>query len=221
MKNYTVIPNRISSLFSPNDLYTLIGLYFTANSNYSTDSTYLQIADITKQSFSYIKDNFIPRLEKSGFCDRIEFFTQERLKRKRYFLPHPQTNFRIIQKEVLENTDLTSEEKGFIIALYCNTVNNSFNLTMSWKFWEEKIKVKKSTFYKIRKSLINKGYLKKLEDVPENPESEDYPHDYMLCVSWLGHINYENWLEMAAISEDVPKSMYVYKDKQQYYYIYK
>ena len=66
MKNYTVIPNRISSLFSPNDLYTLIGLYFTANSNYSTDSTYLQIADITKQSFSYIKDNFMPRLEKSG-----------------------------------------------------------------------------------------------------------------------------------------------------------
>lgn len=43
----------------------------------------------------------------------------------------------------------------------------------------------------------------------------------MLCVSWLGHINYENWLEMAAISEDVPKSMYVYKDKQQYYYVYK
>ena len=75
---------------------------------------------------------------------------------------------------------------------------------MSWKFWEEKIKVKKSTFYKIRKSLINKGYLKKLEDVPENPESEDYPRDYM-----------------AAISEDVPKSMYVYKDKQQYYYVYK
>ena len=221
MKNYTVIPNRISSLFSPNDLYTLIGLYFTANSNYSTDSTYLQIEDITKQSFSYIKDNFMPRLEKSGFCDRIELFIQEGLKRKRYFLPHPQTNFRIIQKEVLENTDLTSEEKGFIIALYCNTVNNSFNLTMSWKFWEEKIKVKKSTFYKIRKSLINKGYLKKLEDVPENPESEDYPRDYMLCVSWLGHINYENWLEMAAISEDVPKSMYVYKDKQQYYYVYK
>ncbi|MDC1821734.1 hypothetical protein POZ13_10015, partial [Bacteroides uniformis] len=55
MKNYTVVPNRISSLFSPNDLYTLIGLYFTTNSNYSTDSTYLQIADITKQSFSYIK----------------------------------------------------------------------------------------------------------------------------------------------------------------------
>lgn len=23
MKNYTVVPNRISSLFSPNDLYTL------------------------------------------------------------------------------------------------------------------------------------------------------------------------------------------------------
>ena len=109
MKNYTVIPNRISSLFSPNDLYTLIGLYFTANSNYSTDSTYLQIADITKQSFSYIKDNFMPRLEKSGFCDRIELFIQERLKRKRYFLPHPQTNFRIIQKEVLENTDLRRE----------------------------------------------------------------------------------------------------------------
>ena len=87
-------------------------------------------------------------------------------------------------------------------------------IKLSWR----KIVCLQSTFYKIRKSLINKGYLKKLEDVPENPESEDYPRDYMLCVSWLGHINYENWLEMAAISEDVPKSMYVYKDKQQYYY---
>ena len=38
MKNYTVVPNRISSLFSPNDLYTLIGLYFTTNSNYSAEN---------------------------------------------------------------------------------------------------------------------------------------------------------------------------------------
>ena len=195
MKNYTIIPNYASEKFSPNDLYTITGIYLTANDRYITDSTYQQIASFTGQSLSYIKDYFIPRLKDTEFCTQIQPFTMGNLKRKRYYLPKPTENFRIIKKEVLTDTNITSEEKGFTIALYCNCVNNSFNLSLSsWKFWESKIKVAKSTFYKLKKSLVSRGYLRKLEDVPENPDSGNHSEDYMLCVPWLGDVSYIEWL---------------------------
>lgn len=195
MKNYTIIPNYTSEKFSPNDLYTITGIYLTANDRYITDSTYEQIASFTGQSLSYIKDYFIPRLKDTEFCTQIQPFTMGNLKRKRYYLPKPTENFRIIKKEVLTDTNITSEEKGFTIALYCNCVNNSFNLSLSsWKFWESKIKVAKSTFYKLKKSLVSRGYLRKLEDVPENPDSGNHSEDYMLCVPWLGDVSYIEWL---------------------------
>ena len=53
MKNYTIIPNYASEKFSPNDLYTITGIYLTANDRYITDSTYEQIASFTGQSLSY------------------------------------------------------------------------------------------------------------------------------------------------------------------------
>ena len=190
MKNYTIIPNYASEKFSPNDLYTITGIYLTANDRYITDST-----SFTGQSLSYIKDYFIPRLKDTEFCTQIQPFTMGNLKRKRYYLPKPTENFRIIKKEVLTDTNITSEEKGFTIALYCNCVNNSFNLSLSsWKFWESKIKVAKSTFYKLKKSLVSRGYLRKLEDVPENPDSGNHSEDYMLCVPWLGDVSYIEWL---------------------------
>lgn len=159
MKNYTIIPNYASGKFSPNDLYTITGIYLTANDKYITDSTYEQIASSTGQSLSYIKDYFMPRLKNTKFCTQIQSFTIGNLRRKRYYLPKPTENFRIIKKEVLTDTNITSEEKGFIIALYCNCVNNSFNLSLSsWKFWESKIKVSKSTFYKLKKSLVSRGF---------------------------------------------------------------
>ena len=195
MKNYTIIPNYASEKFSPNDLYTITGIYLTANDRDITDSTYEQIASFTGQSLSYIKDYFIPRLKDTEFCTQIQPFTMGNLKRKRYYLPKPTENFRIIKKEVLTDTNITSEEKGFTIALYCNCVNNSFNLSLSsWKFWESKIKVAKSTFYKLKKSLVSRGYLRKLEDVPENPDSGNHSEDYMLCVPWLGDVSYIEWL---------------------------
>ena len=195
MKNYTIIPNYASEKFSPNDLYTITGIYLTANDRYITDSTYEQIASFTGQSLSYIKDYFIPRLKDTEFCTQIQPFTMGNLKRKRYYLPKPTENFRIIKKEVLTDTNITSEEKGFTIALYCNCVNNSFNLSLSsWKFWESKIKVAKSTFYKLKKSLVSRGYLRKLEDVPENPDSGNHSEYYMLCVPWLGDVSYIEWL---------------------------
>ena len=195
MKNYTIIPNYASGKFSPNDLYTITGIYLTANDKYITDSTYEQIASSTGQSLSYIKDYFMPRLKNTKLCTQIQSFTIGNLRRKRYYLPKPTENFRIIKKEVLTDTNITSEEKGFIIALYCNCVNNSFNLSLSsWKFWESKIKVSKSTFYKLKKSLVSRGYLRRLEYVPENPDSGNHPEDYMLCVPWLGDISYIDWL---------------------------
>lgn len=43
MKNYTILPNEVSKHFSPNDIYTLTGLYFTAHSDFTTDVTYAQL----------------------------------------------------------------------------------------------------------------------------------------------------------------------------------
>lgn len=191
MKNFTILPNCISAMCSPNDLYTLTGLYLTANEDYVTDSTYDQIAKLTGQSKGYIKDGFMLRLNKCSKLCSIESYIQDGLRRKKYFLFKPSKNFRIIKKEVLTDSTLSSEEKGFIIALYCNSVNNSFNLSLSsWEFWKSRLNVAKSTFYKLRKALIDKNYLIQLAYIPMNPESENHPDDYMLCVPWLGHKSY-------------------------------
>ena len=89
---------------------------------------------------------------------------------------------------------LTSEEKGFLIALYCHCVNESFNIGLKPKQIMKRIKIEKTTFHKYWKSLQGKGYLRKLEDIPLNPESEDHPEDYMLTCHWLGYEGYEQWL---------------------------
>ena len=81
MKNYTIIPNYASGKFSPNDLYTITGIYLTANDKYITDSTYEQIASSTGQSLSYIKDYFMPRLKNTKFCTQIQSFTIGNLRR--------------------------------------------------------------------------------------------------------------------------------------------
>lgn len=195
MKNFTILPNGISAKFSPNDLYTLTGMYLTANKDYVTDSTYDQIAKLTGQSKGYIKDSFMPRLNGNKYCS-IESYIKDGLRRKKYNLLKPSKNFRIIKKEVLTDCTLSSEEKGFIIALYCNCVNNSFNLSLSsWEFWKSRLKVAKSTFYKLKKALIGKNYLRQLAYMPMNSESGNHPDDYMLCVPWLGHKNYVEELD--------------------------
>ena len=196
MKDYTILPNDVSKHFSPNDIYTIIGLYFTAHSDYTTDATYKQLQSLTGQSEDYIKKGFVKRLIKSNFCNIESYFDlkDKITRRNKYTLPAPKNNFRIIQSEIFEDNNLTSEEKGFIIALYCNCVNDTFNIGLLPKDIVSKLKISKASFYMLRSSLIKKGYMSKIKHMPVFIRSEDFPDDYMLTCDWLGYESYKDWI---------------------------
>ena len=188
MRNYIALPNQTASLFTPNDLYTLTGLFFTAHDNNKTDVTYNQLCKITGQSEIYIKSGFSKRLTSSNFCKiKINYNVLNKITRKIYTLPVVTENFRIIRKELFDDPNLTSEEKGFIIGLYCNCVNDTFSLGLSVNELLGKLKVKKSNFYQLRKSLLQKGYMSKIQDMPDYFRRDDFLDDYMLICPWLGY----------------------------------
>lgn len=184
-------------MFRPNDVYTLVGLYFTANKNYKTAVTYKQLHELTGQSIDYIKKGFSKKLAESNFCGitYTKNFTDKVITRKHYSLPEPTTNFRIIRKEIFDDKSLTSEEKGFLISLYCNSVNNSFSFGLPINEFLSRTTIKRSNFFELRKSLIEKGYISKIKDMPPFFRSEDFSEDYMLTCPWLGYENYKTWIE--------------------------
>lgn len=196
MKDYTIIPNQISPLFSPNDIYTLVGLYFTAHKDYKTDVTYEQLHKLTGQSIDYIKKGFSKRLAKSNFSLIELSFDNKNVKtRKLYTLPKPKINYRFIRKEIFQDKNLTSEEKGFLIGLYCNSVNDTFSVGLPVEELLIRLKIKKSTFYKLKKSLLEKGYMSKVKDMPAFIRSEDFAEDFMLTCPWLGYEDYTTWID--------------------------
>lgn len=188
MKSYTIIPNEAGGIFSPRDLYTLTCLYLTAKDDYTTDSTREQLAQITGLSFAYIKDKFLPRLRESEFCE-IEGYTElpdsQIRKRNKYILPKPVTNYRIISKEILEDTNLTPTEKGIMIGLYSLTYNNTFNVGFTKSEIARRLELSRNSYLKYEKSLIEKGYI--------TPHLENITHirhgdtiGISLCCDWLG-----------------------------------
>lgn len=170
-------------------------MFFTAHSNNRTDITYNQLQLITSQSEDYIKKGFSKRLKSSHFC-KIQYVYDflNKKTRKTYIIPVVTENFRIIRKGLFDDPNLTSVEKGFIIGLYCNCVNDSFSLGLSVNELLGKLKVKKTHFYKLRKSLLQKGYITKNEDMPEYFRRDDFLDDYMLTCPWLGYKDYNSWI---------------------------
>lgn len=189
MKSYTLIPNEAGKIFKPEDLYTITCMYLTAKDDYTTDSTREQLVEITGLSFAYIKDKFLPRLRKSKFCE-IEAYTElqnsQIRKRNKYILPKPQTNYRIISKEILEDTNLTPREKGIIIGLFSLTVNNSLNIGFSKNEIARRLKLSKNSYLKYEKSLIEKGYIILLSEDITNDRYKDFSLGIVLNSSWLG-----------------------------------
>ena len=189
MKSFTIIPNEAGGIFSPRDLYTLTCLYLTAKDDYTTDSTREQLAQITGLSFAYIKDKFLPRLRESEFCE-IEGYTEitdsQIRKRNKYILPKPVTHYRIISKEILEDTNLTYTEKGIMIGLYSLTVNNSFNIGFSKNEITKRLKLSRNSYLKYEKSLIEKGYIELLSNDTTNDRHGDFSEGIVLNCSWLG-----------------------------------
>lgn len=189
MKSYTLIPNEAGKIFKPEDLYTITCMYLTAKDDYTTDSTREQLAQITELSFAYIKDKFLPRLRESEFCE-IEGYTElpdsQIRKRNKYILPKPVTNYRIISKEILEDTNLTYTEKGIMIGLYSLTVNNSLNIGFSKNEIARRLKLSRNSYLKYEKSLIEKGYIIPLSEDITNGRHGDFSEGIVLNCSWLG-----------------------------------
>lgn len=170
-------------------------MFFTAHDNNRTDITYNQLHIITGLSEEYIKKGFSKRLKESNFCEIQSVYNYSQKKtRKTYILPSVNENFRIIRKELFDDPNLKPEEKGFLIGLYCNTVNNTFSLGLSVDVLLSKMKIKRSNFYRLRSSLLQKGYMNKIEDMPEFFRRDDFLDDYMLTCPWLGYTDYNTWI---------------------------
>lgn len=189
MKSYTLIPNEAGQIFKPEDLYTLTCMYLTAKSDYTTNSTRKQLSEITEFSEAYLKDKFLPRLRKSKFCkieEYMEFPNGQIRKRNKYVLPQPETNYRIISKEILKDAKLTLTEKGVMIGLYTLTVNNSFNIGFSKNEIARSLNLSRNSYLKHEKSLLKKGYLIPLSKDTTNNRHEDFSKGIVLKCSWLG-----------------------------------
>ena len=209
MKNYTVIPIEAAEKLHLNDLYVFTALCLTAHDDNTTDVTYEQLAGFTGKSLGYIKDHFAKRLKNSGLCT-IEEFVRNGNRRKRYILPYVTEQFRIIHREVLEDNRLSSEEKGFMIALYCIGFNNSFNMGLSATEAIKKLGISRTAYYKHLKSLRVKGYIGLAGDYPQNPQFDNYPDSLMLTCDWLGHQNYKEWLHgKDPFEHDTPKTLFI------------
>jgi len=162
LKNYTIIPNELATLFSPRDIYTLAVMYLYAvdlerinkKNYYVTDITVEQIASYGNISEDYITKLFLPRLKKSNFAIIETVQVSYRKKRTTYKLPKPISNFKIIHNTIL-TIGLDSELKGFLIGLFtcCDykTLHTNFDMLQIC----DALNISKATFYRYKKELLN------------------------------------------------------------------
>lgn len=203
MKNFAIVPNEASKLFSPRDLYTLTCMYFTTHSNGITDITIKQLSDISGTSISYIKNRFLPRLKLSGYYRITTFNTDATTRRNNYYLPNPNSNFKIIDSKMFKDNNLTFDEKGFLIGLYTTSVNNTFSCGLSHNQILKRLKISKNTFLKYKKSLLAKGYIIPYEDeVNTFTGHSNFDFGFSLNCSWLGTDKMQQWYQQTMKQEE-------------------
>jgi hypothetical protein len=186
MKNYTILPNNASTMFSPKDLYSLTAIYLTAtkvftNKNatyYETDVTMNQLANYKGIKISYLKNELYPRLRTSEFCEIETHNYSHKLKRNNFILPKPNTDFSIINNKVLED-ELAPKLKGFIIGLYTLCEGNSEFCYLDEVQITKELKLTRATYYRHKKELIQKGYI-----IDHN--SKNYKGGLEIRCPWLG-----------------------------------
>jgi len=191
MTTFTKIPNEISTIFSPNDVYTLTVMYIYSKYDeqsrcFVTNSSLQQLADKTGLSFAYMKDKFLPRLKASKFC-KIELINEGyKEKRNKYYLPDTKSNFRIINSRVITDNNLSPNEKGFLISLFTKCENNSFNCGLEVRVVVELLKeISKTTYNRHKNRLIEKGYIKVFDDVDLLDEF-NYSSCLEIDCNWIG-----------------------------------
>lgn len=193
MKDYTTLPISAVKLFKPKDLYILAGMYLSAYSSrssgdtISTNITQRQLSELTGVDEEYIRKRFMPRLKESGFCNVECRQTDYTTKRNTYWLPNPKRNFRIIRSELFRDSDLSSEEKGVLIGLYCNCINDTYRFDLSDVQMCERLGVSRGTYLKYKKSLSAKGISCTGE---EHSNLLDYEHPNALLLIYP-HLGYD------------------------------
>lgn len=199
MKDYTILPISAVKLFKPKDLYILAGMYLSAFSSrssgdtISTNITQKQLAELTGVDEEYIRKRFMPRLKESGFCNVECRQTDYTTKRNTYWLPNPKRNFRIIRSGLFRDSDLSSEEKGVLIGLYCNCINDTYRFDLSDVQMAERLGISRGTYLKYKKSLSAKGIICSGEE-HSNLLDPEHPNALLLIYPNLGY-NFQEYKE--------------------------
>ena len=176
MKTYTIIPNNISKL-NLADIYRFTCLSFQPHKNGYTDTTFKQLMLLTKDKSEETLKDFIKRLREAELI-KIETVKEHCtnkssvVNRNHYYFPLYTENFRMIHKDIID-CDLTMEDKGFLIGLFVNCINNSKDCKFTIVKIAKVLDLNRKTAAKYLKKLIELGYILKVKG------------GYELKVDWL------------------------------------
>lgn len=180
---FTKIPNNIGTIthenintktgetkqvkFSFEDTYRLTCLLFIPckedEGGFYNDSTFNQIADFIGNEKEETIKKFVERLKKTDLLKIKEISLGYKIRRNKYYMAKRSTNFRMIGSEILELSDLTNDEKGFLIQLFGICLNGTRECRLTNKMIAEKLGVSAPTITKYTKSLLAKNHLTRLE----------------------------------------------------------
>lgn len=158
MKTFIKMPNNITKVLNSKDTYRYVALSFTPIKKGFTDATFIQIGEYInplKPESEYTVKGFIQRLKKAGLMQIDEVF-EKGLRRNRYYVPQPKTNFRMVRNEFLYD-ETPIELKGFLLQLLSITMNETFKVLFSITKISTLVKISKPTAFKYMKELLERG----------------------------------------------------------------
>lgn len=198
IKYYSRIPNETIKFFKLKDLYLLAGLYNSAHYVYysnicTTDITIKQLSDLTGVSQRYIGDYFLPKFRGSSYGKCSTKQLGYRIKRNFFELPYPNENYRVMWGSIFSDKTLSPEEKGFLIGLYCLSINNTFRYDLSDAEIAKKLGLDAKTYRKYRNILIEKGVIWSSYDAPMALTNIEHLEAKVLIYP---HLGYKTWIDL-------------------------
>lgn len=176
MKTYTTVPNNIDKLIL-SDIYRFTCLSFQPRKDGYTDTTFKQLMIFTGDTSEETLKDFSKRLRESELI-KVETVKEtcviknSPVNRNHYYIPEYKENFRIIHKDIID-CELSMENKGFLIGLFVNCLNNTKICKFTIIKIAEKLGLHRETTSKYLKRLIELGYILKIKG------------GYELRVNWL------------------------------------
>lgn len=161
MKKYTPVSTTIISELILDDLYRLVALSLTPDYKGYSDTTFKQLAELTGDKESTIKD-FIARIKKTSFVT-VDSVKSD-VTRNHYKFPIP-INYRLITDKIV-SLDASKKAKGLLIGIILQTLNNTNICKLSKNAIISKLRVSKSValdcFRELEKAnviVLNKGQI--------------------------------------------------------------